>query len=84
MSHHHPPEQPHSTHTTQQHHPAEHTHNTNQHYGRLPGSFLFQWRNYIFTTRHLAVGMGTCLWFWVFYKLKKDGGHLLGHHSWEH
>jgi hypothetical protein len=59
-----------------------HGHGAPIYYGH--DSVLFNWKNFKLTTRHLAVGVGTVCWYWIFYRLKKDGGHLLGHHSWEH
>ncbi|KAK4156494.1 hypothetical protein C8A00DRAFT_12567 [Chaetomidium leptoderma] len=35
--------------------------------------------------RFMATGLGASMWFWIFYRAKKDGPVLLGwKHPWEH
>ncbi|KAI0036879.1 hypothetical protein K488DRAFT_81623 [Vararia minispora EC-137] len=37
-----------------------------------------------FKHQFLAKALGATLWFWIFYRARKDGGKLLGEHPWHH
>ncbi|KAG5729605.1 hypothetical protein E4T56_gene14261, partial [Termitomyces sp. T112] len=36
-----------------------------------------------FKATFLAKGLGAAMWFFIFYRARKDGGKLLGKHPWD-